>query len=144
MTDLTNWELSMARLVATRSKDPSTKVGAIILDGKHRVVSTGYNGFARGVEDTEERLTNRDVKYRMILHAEANAILFAAGSTEGATMVTTHPCCAHCAAMIIQSGIHYVMWPKPTAEMEARWGAEFDLARTQFKEADVVFYELTE
>ena len=56
----------LAAYIADWSKDPSTKVGAVIVDPKNkRIVSTGFNGFPFGVEDTAERLENRDVKYEM-------------------------------------------------------------------------------
>lgn len=139
---LQTWAIEMAHHVATLSKDPSTKVGAVLFDEKRRIVSAGYNGFARGVADTDERLSNRDVKYRLVLHAEKNAILFATGPTHGCTMVVTHPCCAQCAALIIQAGVAHVMWPKPAAEFEDRWRQDLVLTREQFTEAGVSIYEV--
>jgi dCMP deaminase len=76
-TKLVDWALGMAVHVAKLSKDPSTKVGAVILDSKRRIVSGGYNGFPRGVEDSDERLNNRETKLRMTIHAERNALSFA-------------------------------------------------------------------
>ena len=139
---LQTWAIEMAHHVATLSKDPSTKVGAVLFDEKRRIVSAGYNGFARGVADTDERLSNRDVKYRLVLHAEKNAILFATGPTHGCTMVVTHPCCAQCAALIIQAGVAHVMWPKPAAEFEERWRQDLVLTREQFTEAGVSIFEV--
>src|SRR5947209_6370685 len=78
--DVEKWHrrfLGLAEYVSQWSKDVSTKVGAVILDSDKRVVSLGYNGFARGVMDTAERLNCRDLKYKMIVHAERNAIIFA-------------------------------------------------------------------
>jgi len=139
---LQTWAIEMAHHVATLSKDPSTKVGAVLFDEKRRIVSAGYNGFARGVADTDKRLSNRDVKYRLVLHAEKNAILFATGPTHGCTMVVTHPCCAQCAALIIQAGVAHVMWPQPAAEFEERWRQDLVLTREQFTEAGVSIYEV--
>lgn len=139
---LQTWAIEMAHHVAKLSKDPSTKVGAVLFDEKRRIVSAGYNGFARGVADTDERLSNRDVKYRLVLHAEKNAILFATGPTHGCTMVVTHPCCAQCAALIIQAGVAHVMWPKPATEFEERWRQDLVLTREQFTEAGVSIYEV--
>ena len=139
---LQTWAIDMAHHVATLSKDPSTKVGAVLFDEKRRIVSAGYNGFARGVADTDERLGNRDVKYRLVLHAEKNAILFATGPTHGCTMVVTHPCCAQCAALIIQAGVAHVMWPQPAAEFEERWRQDLVLTREQFTEAGVSIFEV--
>jgi dCMP deaminase len=132
----------MAMHVAKLSKDPSTQVGAVIFDPKRRVVSAGYNGFARGVADTSERLENRDIKYKLVLHAEKNAILFATASLEDCTIVVTHPCCAQCAAQVIQSGIKHVIWPKPTPEFMGRWANDYALSVMQFKEAGVDLTEL--
>lgn len=134
---LQGWALGMAQQVAKLSKDPSTQVGAIIFDSKRRIVSGGYNGFARGVEDRADRLENRTVKYKLVLHAEKNAILFATAPLAGCTLVSTHPCCAQCAALIIQSGIERVMWPEVDTSMEARWTEDIGLAMTQFDEAGV-------
>ncbi len=114
----------------------------MLFDEKRRIVSAGYNGFARGVADTDDRLSNRDVKYRLVLHAEKNAILFATGPTHGCTMVVTHPCCAQCAALIIQAGVAHVMWPQPAAEFEERWRQDLVLTREQFTEAGVSIFEV--
>lgn len=139
---LQHWALDMAKHVATLSKDPSTKVGAVIFDTKRRLVSAGYNGFARGVRDTAERLENRDIKYRMIIHAEKNAIMFATAPLAGCTLVVTHPCCAQCAALVIQSGIQHVIWPEPSAAFMQRWGDDYQLTMCQFNEAGVTAQEI--
>jgi dCMP deaminase len=131
------WALGMARHLASRSKDPSTKVGAIIFDAKSRIVGAGFNGFPRGVEDRPDRLEDREKKYRMVIHAESNALMFATGNVEGATMLVTHPCCARCAAVIIQAGISHVMWPKPSEAMAMRWAEDFEAAAEMFEEAGV-------
>lgn len=135
---LWNWAMEMAEHVATASKDPSTKVGAVIFDEKRRLVSAGYNGFPRGVRDTSERLNDRPTKYRMTQHAERNAIAFATGSTVGATIFITHPPCAACAGGIIQAGIAHVCYPKERIdELKDRWGEDFDAADRMFSEAGV-------
>jgi dCMP deaminase len=139
---LTEWAMGMAKHVAKLSKDPSTQVGAVIFDEKRRIVSAGYNGFARDVADTNERLENRDIKYRLTLHAEKNAILFANGSTQGATIVVTHPCCAQCAAQIIQAGIRHVIYPTPDSAFLDRWKDDLVLSEMQFKEAGVEVIEI--
>jgi dCMP deaminase len=139
---LQEWALGMARHVAKLSKDPSSQVGAVIFDPKRRIVSAGYNGFARGVYDTEARLTHRETKYKLVLHAEKNAILFATGSTHGCTLIVTHPCCAQCAALIIQAGIAHVIWPKPAPEFEERWRHDLLLTWEQFNEAGVIVTEI--
>lgn len=138
---LQDWAIGMAEHIAKLSKDPSTKVGAVIFDAKRRIISAGYNGFARGVHDTPERLENRDVKYRLVLHAEKNAILFATAPLDGATLVVTHPCCAQCAAQVVQAGIKHVVWKRPSVDFVTRWKADMILTLAQFAEAGV---EVTE
>lgn len=139
---LTSWAIDMARHVAKLSKDPSTKVGAVIFDDKRRIVSAGYNGFARGVSDKQARLADRDTKLKLTIHAEKNAILFATAPLEGCTIVVTHPCCSQCAAHIIQAGIAHVVWPKPSAEFLARWADDYSFSLAQFSEAGVTVTEL--
>ncbi|WLB77042.1 deoxycytidylate deaminase [Bradyrhizobium elkanii] len=69
--------LKVAQAVSTASKDPSTKVGAVIVRPDRTMASFGYNGFPRGIADTDERLNNREVKYDLVVHGEINAILTA-------------------------------------------------------------------
>ena len=100
--------LTLAEHIAGWSKDPSTKVGAVIVDQQRRIVSTGYNGFPQGVVDNPQ--LPRERKLMRTLHAEANAILFAKRDLSGCTIYVTHHPCAHCAAMIIQAGIKRVVY----------------------------------
>lgn len=130
--------LEMAKLVSTWSKDPSTKVGAVIVDHEHRVVSVGFNGFARGVEDRPERLNDREVKYKMVVHAESNALLFAQRNLNGCTLyVWPFMPCAACAAKIIQTGITDVVAPPASVEQMERWSKDFELTRQMFQEANI-------
>jgi dCMP deaminase len=132
--------LGLAREVSTWSKDPSTKVGAVIVDANCRVVSLGYNGFPSYIEDTEERLNNRELKLRYTVHAEINAILQARQSVKGCTLYTVpFMPCANCALQVIQAGIDVVIAPEATPEQEARWGESFKLTRALFEEAGVEF-----
>jgi dCMP deaminase len=105
--------VALARAVSEWSKDPSTRTGAVVVDGHRRILSLGYNGFPVGVRD-DERLTDREAKYRLIVHADLNAIYTAARlglSLVGATMyLTGHPC-NECMKGIIQVGIRRVAWP---------------------------------
>lgn len=139
---LQDWALGMARHVAQLSKDPSTQVGAVIFDAKRRFVSAGYNGLPRGVEDRPERLAERSIKYKMIRHAEANALAFATAPLEGATLVVTHPCCTQCAGAAIQAGVTHVVWPAPDEAFRARWEEDLALVREMFSEAGVVVHEV--
>lgn len=139
---LRHWAVDMARHVAKLSKDPSTKVGAVIFTPERRFISAGYNGLPRGVKDSDERLFNRDTKYKMIRHAEANAISFATAPLVGATMVVTHPCCAQCAGAAIQAGISYLIWPAPDKAFRVRWAEDMKLVREMCAEAGVLIHEV--
>lgn len=130
--------LDLAKLVSTWSKDPSTKVGAVITDANNRIISIGYNGFPQGIID-DSRLDDRETKYKMIVHGEMNAILFANKSLNNCTLYT-YPFmpCPRCSAMIIQAGIKRVVSYKNTI---SRWEEEFTLSRSLFNEAKIEYYE---
>lgn len=127
--------MGLAHSVAAKSKDPSTKVGAIIVDADRRLVSTGFNGPPRNTIDTPD--TDRDIKLLRTLHAEENAILFAGIRLTGCTLYSTHHPCAHCAAVIIQSGIGFVIHPPVPDVFGTRWQTSMDEARRMFQEARV-------
>ena len=134
----TKWDerfLDLAKLCGSWSKDPSTQVGAVIVDGNNRIVSIGFNGFPQGVEDSEERLVDRETKYDIIVHAEANALMFANKSVEGCTLYTwPFQPCSRCAGLIIQSGINRVV---SVVHKEQRWKKNFTIAEHLFDEAGV-------
>lgn len=132
--------LELAKHIAGWSKDPSTKVGAVIVNSDRQIVSLGYNGFPRGVDDTGERLNDRPTKYSMVAHAELNAILAATTSVKGTTVyVWPLPPCNECAKAIIQSGIKIVVSPKINND---RWGASNEIAKTMFEESGVTFIQV--
>lgn len=102
----------IARVIASRSKDPSTQVGAVVFDESKRILTVGYNGFPSGVKETPLRWGKRPEKYMLVEHAERNAIYSAARngiSLQGASICiwASQPIgvCADCARAIIQSGI---------------------------------------
>jgi len=132
----------MAKLVSTWSKDPSTKVGAVIVDSDNTVISVGFNGLPRRIQDTDQRLNNRDIKLKMIIHAEINAIITAKRPLNGTT-IYTYPfmSCSQCAGLIIQSGICRHISYKTDNE---RWKDSFDLALEMFDEARVIVNLLEE
>ena len=131
--------LRIAQEVSTWSKDPSTKVGAVIVDNRNRVVSMGYNGFPQRVSD-DERLNDRTAKYKRIVHAEINALLFA-GQPVTNCRIYTYPFlpCPRCAGPLIQAGINMVIAPKNTNE---RWSADFEISREILAEARVFLREI--
>jgi dCMP deaminase len=134
---MADWDarfLEMAVLVSKWSKDPSTKVGAVITKGKF-VVSLGFNGHPAGVADSAARLEIRDVKYRTIIHAEVNAILSAEKPLRGCTLyVWPFMPCSQCASIIIQSGIRRVVTVPSDSE---RWAESFHYTEELFREAGV-------
>jgi len=141
---LPKWDqrfLALAEHVASWSRDPSTKVGCVIADPLKRVVSLGFNGFAQRVNDNPERLDDRPIRLRMTLHAEENAVLTAESRRVIGATCYIWPLlpCAHCAAVLIQSGITRVVAPSPSPALLERWGNDLDLAREQFTEAGVFF-----
>jgi dCMP deaminase len=132
--------MRIAQEVRTWSKDPSTKVGAVIVHPPTRLIqSTGYNGFPRGVADTEYRLNDRDLKLMLICHAELNAILNAARcgvKIEGSTLYCSGlPPCTGCAKAIVQSGLQRLVIE--TFSVPERWKAECDVALQMLREAGV-------
>lgn len=132
------WFLGLAKYASTASKDPSTKTGAVIVDDKRRVISFGYNGFARGVKDLPERYSCRETKYKIVCHCERNAIIFAQRDLEGTTLYTWPFCsCATCAAMVIQAGIKRCVAPPLPDHLKERWEEDVKLSEMQFSEAGV-------
>lgn len=132
--------LDLAQHISTWSKDPSTKVGAIIVDDDNRIISVGYNGFPKGVSDTEERYADRNIKYKLIVHGERNAILFAQQSLKGKTLYTwPFGPCPVCAGIIIQSGISKVIFPGTN---NPRWVEDIELSKKMFKESGVIYIEV--
>ena len=127
--------MGMAEYVSSISKDPSTKVGAVIMRPDKTVASMGYNGFPRGVLDTESRYANREEKYKLVVHAEANAIVAAHSPVVGMTLYCTlFPCC-ECAKLIIQSGIAEVV--VPSMDKTERFYDSMVATETMFAEAGV-------
>ena len=129
--------INLSTHISDWSKDPSTKCGAVITKG-NRIISLGFNGFPQGIEDHDERLNNREVKYKMVLHAEVNALLFANKDLSGCTIyVSPMPPCSRCAAQIIQSGIKRIVTMEPTEDAISRWGDDFRVAEIMYREANV-------
>ena len=106
--------LDLATHISEWSKDPSTKVGCVVVGPDREIRSTGFNGFPRGILDSDDRLTDRDLKYPLICHAEENAIMHAARiglALKGCTAYVTWPPCTRCARSLIQAGISEIVIP---------------------------------
>jgi len=130
--------LELAQHMSSFSKDPSTKVGAVIFDDSNRIISMGYNGLPQKVIDCEERYLNRDLKYKTIIHAEMNAILFARKDITGCSIATwPFLSCSNCTSAIIQSGIKRIIAPSLPEELKARWEKSCDLSIELYQEAQV-------
>ena len=142
----------LAMHVAGWSKDPSTQVGAVIVGPDKEVLSVGYNGFPRGMNDSEERLNDRPLKYALTVHAERNAILNAARygiSLKGSTLyvIATSggkywggaPCQA-CSIEVAQAGISQVVAPTPHG-MPDRWRASCHEGAEVLRECGIIYRE---
>lgn len=142
-TEYTDWNLRKVKFVLgeinTWSKDPSTKVSAALFNGKYQICSA-YNGFPPGVADTPERLNNRDIKYKIVQHAEANLISTCARlgiKTEGMSVAVSLFPCASCAGMLISAGIKEIVTVEPSEDAKSRWGEDFKLSKSILEEAGV-------
>ena len=78
--------MKIAETVATKSKDPSSKMGCVIVDEKKRVVSLGYNGMLQGADESKMTLSERPMKYYFAIHSEMNALIFARQDLTGCTV----------------------------------------------------------
>lgn len=169
MTNPLRWDrfaFAQAHAHLNMSKDPSTHCGAVIVGPDRETLCGGFNGFPRGINDSEERLTNRELKHKLVVHAEANSLLVAAKrgikiqschlylivqSTDG--MYWGGPPCSRCIVEIIQVGLASVTVlapPSPkavTAWMLARgytssWLQDYELSRELMSEAGIFYREI--
>lgn len=129
--------LGMADYTATASKDPSTKVGAVLVDDRRRVVGIGYNGFPDRIPDDPALLNDREAKLSLMIHGEVNAVLNCPVPTRGLHLYVTHPPCNDCAKFVIQAGIASITTWEPDADMQARWGASFEKSYKTYERAGV-------
>lgn len=142
--------LELAKHVAQWSKDPSTKVGAVLIskDGQEFL---GYNGFPRGVFDSEERLNNRELKYKLVVHAEVNAILKAGSLARGGKLYVwpsfaLPPICNECCKVAIQAGVAEIIgyMPDMNDERVKRWQESISISEAMCNEAGIQFRGITE
>lgn len=158
MTDQLKWDRHFLRLAAEHarmSKDPSTRVGSIIVGPDREVIALGFNGFPRGTADTHERLHDRDTKLAIVVHAEMNAILGAArhgvrlkgctlylAATDDSGSIWGGPPCTRCTVEIIQAGISEVV-SYAFKDVPSRWKDDIERARSLLDEAGVLYREVT-
>lgn len=134
--------MSLAAEVATWSKDRSTKVGAVLVGPDREVLGVGYNGFPPGVDDDNDKLHERPLKYLITAHAEANAVAFAAKNgvrLDGASIYVTMFPCSTCAKLLIRAGVRFVCAPTPT---RADWAEEHAAAKSLFEAAGTYVMEV--
>jgi len=136
--------MEMAAMVANWSKDPDKQVGAVVVNQENRVMAVGFNGFARGVEDTPERLFDKPTKLALMLHAEDNAIEQATKLWTGADAMCTlyvYPCppCAACANRIVRAGfVGRVVCPTVNLQEEnSSWTAQQLMAQSILTEVGI-------
>ena len=140
--------MEVAFLVASWSKDNSTKVGAVVVGPDREIRATGYNGLVRGVDDDKPERMERPTKYDFFEHAERNAIYNACltgTSLKGCTIFVTFPPCSDCARAIIQSGIKRVItnpFEIKDAAKDKLWREKFEYSRQMFEEAGVEYITL--
>lgn len=146
--------LGMALYHARMSKDPSTRVGSVIVGPDREILSAGFNGFPRGIADTHERLHDREKKLQLVVHAEMNALLAAArtgmrlkgcilflAATDASGMVWGGPPCTRCTVEIIQVGISEIV-SYPIKSAPSKWHNDLTVARGLIEEAGIKYREL--
>lgn len=144
--NLSKWDyrfLRLAKEVSTWSRDPSTQVGAVIVNSHKHVVSLGFNGFPNGMNDDSVLYADREQKYSRIVHGEINALVLAKRDISGCTLYTwPFLPCDRCAVIFIQAGIFRVVAPAPTVEQAPRWANAFEKSKKYFDECNVTWLEV--
>lgn len=146
--------LGLALYHSRMSKDPATRVGCVITGPDREILSAGFNGFPRGIEDSPERLNDRDLKLKLTVHAEMNALLAAARTgmklkgcilyfvaTDDSGMVWGGPPCTRCMVEIVQVGIAEIV-SYPSRATPSKWDEDLKLARILIKEAKIRYREV--
>lgn len=136
--------MSMAKLVSTWSKDKH-QVGAIIVDPDKRIIGLGYNGFAKHIQDTPTRLSDKELKRALMIHAEENAILntYENDTKDGVIFIYGYPPCLHCTNILIQAGIKKIYFYSPE-DISEFWKTNLEFAKTIALEADLQYIDLKE
>ncbi len=137
-----NRYMELAKAVSTWSKDPSKKIGAIAIGSKGQVLAQGFNGFPRGIDDTDERLNDRETKYKYVVHAEMNLIYnatFNGISLDGSTVyIYGLPLCSECAKGLIQVGVKRIVMSRDSLESaDDKWLESFELTMQLLNESGI-------
>jgi len=131
--------MELVRFISQWSLDPKRKVGSVIVDDDHMVISMGYNGIPRNCDNEVPERNERPTKYLYYEHAERNALYHAARhgvTVKGCNMYVTDFPCADCARGIIQAGIKRLIAPQPSFDHE-RWGESWAAAEAMLVESGV-------
>lgn len=141
MKDNVTWDelfMSMVFLIASKSKDNNTHIGAVIVDDDNIVRSLGYNGFPRDIDDTKPERQEKPLKYFWMTHAELNAILNSRTNLSGCRMYTNGTPCAECAKAIIQAGIkEVIVYKKWDADNNPKWRESCSISVDMFVEKGI-------
>jgi len=143
VTKAASWDdrfMELAAHVAGWSKDPSTKVGAVLVGTCRRNIAVGYNGFPSGVVDTVARLEDRETRHALTQHAERNVLDNANFDVRGATMYTTFFPCSRCAASMVSKEIYRVVCPPPSDREP--WASDSRWTRIMFEDAGIKLAEV--
>lgn len=131
------YELQFCRDLAKSSKDPSSKIGAMVLDCKGNIVGKAWNRFPAGIKE-DARMSNRDEKYALIVHAEIGALLQAGSRSKGGTIYVYafkgFPC-PECTKHIIAAGIKKIVITGP--ELPKRWKSTQGLSQQMIEESGI-------
>lgn len=145
-SEMEKWDdrfLTLAAEIASYSKDPSTKTGAVIVRPDKTVAAMGYNGFPAKLDDDPLLYADREVKYERIIHCEMNAVLNARERVEGYTLYTfPFLSCPRCAVHMISAGITKVVAPACPKDKLDRWGEAMERTKKIFLEAKVEVVEI--
>ena len=142
--------LDIAKRYSLQSKDPSTKVGSVlVLD--NRVVGMGYNGFPPGVKDTRERLYDRELKYKLVVHSEVNSVITAGERAKGSTLYVypsfaLPPICNECCKVIITAGVKEIVGyiGDDNDPRIARWKDSIAISKLMCDEAGIIYRGIPE
>lgn len=129
--------LGLAQHIQTWSKDPSTQVGSVIYNDQFQILSVGFNGFPRGVDDLLVRYHDRSTKLLFVAHAERNALDNCFSDCRGATLASTLFPCNECAKSIIQRGIKRVVTRPLPDNFQVRVRFNHEISLQMFKEAGI-------
>ncbi len=136
--NLTQYYLDIAETVAHGSKDPSTKVGCIIVSKDNKLISFGYNSFITGCD--EKYMTfDRPQKHTLTVHAEMNALISAHQSIRDSTVYLTHASCANCLKHLIQAGVAKIVYKQSNTNGGFVSGDMIDIIERFVKSTNIIF-----